>query len=112
MNRLLKEAVRIEKHAYAPELNGLRLKNGLLIKARHINTFDDIRALYKPPNKIIKRVKVSVKHTNKEHLFCDKVYCFGAKSYKQLKQDIALIKERHNLLDAKVKIESINMVNI
>jgi len=112
MNRLLKNALRIERHAYAPELNGLRLKSGAFIQAKYINTFGDIRALYKPTSQLIKRVCVSVKHASDDHTCCDKVYLFGAKDYDRLKYSLMLIKVRHNLPDAVIKVQSIITVNV
>lgn len=111
MNKLMKNSFLIN-HKYAPELNKIFINGKYELKASNIKSLEAFKCLFKPTVQYWKRIKVQVTHSLDEHKCCDKNYIFGAKSYNSILQSMRMIKERHNLHDAKIVILSIESVFI
>lgn len=104
------QAFKLERHAYAPEMNKVIFVSGGTISAPGITSIKEAKdKLFKPvnPGKV---ACVQVSHSNPLHRSCDKFYQGRIHSLQHLKRFIDQLRTKHNLPDASIDVKSIKLV--
>lgn len=98
--------LKLERHAYAPELNCIHLVNGATIKAPHITSVREFREKIFPRYVRYKRV-IEVSVTNDTYEYLNRVYKVAYRTLKDFMRDFKRLPNKHNVNGTTIKVTSV-----